>query len=67
MAIVRGIVFNNDYIDFVLRGHELKGDHIMSQLPPQSVERFEVLKTWAWDFIIFKPCAPTGEIMCLLY
>ena len=67
MAVVRGIAFNNNDIDFVLKGFELKGDDIMSQLPPQSVERFEVVKRSGWGFIISKPYAPTGEVMCLLY
>ena len=67
MAVVRGIVSNANDIDFVLGGSELKGDDIMSQLPPQSVERFEVVKRRGWGFIISKPCAPTGEVMRLLY
>ena len=67
MAVVRGIAFNNNDIDFVMEGFELKGDRIMSQLPPQSVERFEVVKRERQEYIISKPCAPTGEVMCLLY
>ena len=67
MAVVRGIAFNNNDIDFVLEGYELNGDDIMSQIPPQSVERFEVVERSGRLFIISKPCAPTGEVMCLLY
>ena len=67
MAVVRGIAFNNNDIDFVLKGYELKGDDFMSQLPPQSVERFEFVERRTRGFIISKPCAPTGEVMCLLY
>ena len=69
---MRGIAFNNNDIDFVLEGFELNGDDIMSQLPPRSVERFEfverrILDSMTWVFIISKPTAPTGEVMCLLY
>ena len=67
MAVVRGIAFNNNDIDFVLEGDDLLVDFIMSQLPPQSVERFEVVERLGCGFIISKPCAPTGEVMCLLY
>ena len=67
MAVVRGIAFNTNDIDFVLDVYEPGGDHIMSQLPPQSVERFEFVKRGAREFIISKHCAPTGEVMCLLY
>ena len=64
---MRGIAFNNNDIDFVLEEYELKGDDIMSQLPPQSVERFEFVERMGQGFIISKPRAPTGEVMCLLY
>ena len=64
---MRGIAFNNNDIDFVLRGNELNGDFVMSQLPPQIVERFEFVKRRGRECIISKPCAPTGEVMCLLY
>ena len=72
---MRGIAFNNNDLDFVLEGYELNGDDIMSQLPPQSVERFEVFERMEWNlrilrkrgFILSKPCVPTGEVMCLLY
>ena len=67
MAVVRGIASNNIDIDFVLEGFELKGDDIMSLLPPQSVKRFETVERRGRGFIISKPCAPTGEVMCLLY
>ena len=64
---MRGIAFKTNHIDFVLEGYGLKGDDIMSQLPPQSVERFEFVKRSGKEFIISKPCAPTGEVLCLLY
>ena len=64
---MRGIAFNNNDIDFVLEGYELNVNDIMSQLPPQSVERFEFVERRKRGFIISKPCAPTGEVMCLLY
>ena len=69
---MRGIAFNNNDIDFILEGYALKGDYIISQLPPQSVERFEVVERRRWGYkrytcIIFKPRAPTGEVMCLLF
>ena len=64
---MRGIAFNNNDIDFVLEGYELNGDYIMSQLPPQSVKRFEFVERSGWWLIISKPYAPTGEVMCLLY
>ena len=64
---MRGIAFNNNDIDFVLEGYELNGDDIMSQLPPQSVERFEVVKRREREFIISQPCAPTGEVKCLQF
>ena len=62
---MRGIAFNNNDIDFVLEKYELDGDDIMSQLPPQSVERFEFVERKGLEFIISKPRAPTGEVMCL--
>ena len=64
---MRGIAFNNNDIDFVLEKYELNGDDIMSQLPPQSVERFEFVERRRRGFIISKPCAPTGEVMCLQF
>ena len=64
---MRGIAFNNNDIDFVLKKYELNGDYIMSQLPPQSVERFEVVKRMGSECIISKPRAPTGEVMCLQF
>ena len=64
---MRGIAFSSNDIDFVLEGFELNGDDIISQLPHQSVERFEFVERMGWEFIISKPCAPTGEAMCLLY
>ena len=64
---MRGIAINKNDIDFVLEQNELDEDDIISQLPPQSAERFEFVKRRGWMFIISKPCAPTGEVMCLLY
>ena len=62
MAVVRGIAFNTNDIDFVLEGYELKGDDIMSKLPPHSVEKYEVVKRRGLgEYVISKCCAPTGE------
>ena len=64
VAVLRGIVFNKYYIDFVLKASQLNEDHIMSQLPPQSVRRFEAVKRMEYTYII---SIPPGEVMCLQF
>ena len=60
-AVVSGIALNNN-VDFVLQGNLDEG-RIISQLPHQYKERFEVVRTRGSTFIISKPRVPTGEVV----
>ena len=53
----------NNNIDFVLKAGCHSGGHIISQLPPQYMKRFEVVERFGTTYFISKPHVPPGEIV----
>jgi hypothetical protein len=61
-ALLRGIATNCNDVDFALLILCFNVDRIMSQLPQQCWERFEVGKRRNWTYIKLKPHTPTGSV-----
>jgi hypothetical protein len=60
-AFLRGIAANHNDVEFVLLQEDLDGEDLMSQLPHQYSERFELVKRGAWTYFILKPRTRTGN------
>ena len=68
-AVMRGIVANNNDVNFVLKGFSniLNKDHLISQLGQEHVKQFEVVERRGDTYFISRPHPPTGELCVLMY
>ena len=66
---MRGIVANNNDVDFVLKGrsNKLNKDHLISQLGQEHVKQFEVVERSNDTYFMSCPHASTGELCVLMY